>query len=75
MSEWKTIDTMPVGRVVLGWSIHFDHPSPMIRRGKNSVRYCYFVYVGLDIESRYGGYETGEPTHWMELPEPPVVTE
>ena len=62
MSEWKPIQTAPVGTPILVWGPE-DEFAVAEYEGRSN-RACHLSYS-------FGEYCDVYPTHWMPLPEPP----
>lgn len=64
MSEWQTIDTAPIWKMV----IVYDKKS-------NRQKSCGFVFCAVQVEKGIWDLSTKSgdinPTHWMKLPEAP----
>lgn len=71
--RWQPIDTAPFNQAVLVYLPHWDH-------------YGYAVYRAIQVDMGNGAHWVStawasgrnlgigaEPTHWMPLPEPPLV--
>ena len=57
MSEWRPIETAPVGKSILIY-------------GSGGVLFGYLDLQG-NWRARHHGPIKSEPSHWMPLPEPP----
>ena len=80
--EWKTIDSIPNGKLVLLWMPEMEMFAAGPWRGRVSwcARDLQPVYVSLQTFTTLRGKQLWVdmdgpmPTHWMPLPPPPSTT-